>query len=440
MDMLIKNKAMKYYTKLLSCIFMFLFILLGVVPATAEDFTSSNFILRDPVIVVGGTQSTSASFQYFSNTGQLAPGESSSTSFTYRAGSLYYPVATSPALSATAGSGQVSLTWTTSTGTLANITKYELGTATTSGGPYTFESVGNVLTYIKTGLTNGTTYYFKIKADAGDLTLVQSSEVSATPAGNTTNNSGGGGGGGGGIISVTTGVNFLGRAYPLSKVTVLKDGQVAITTIAGPDANFNIGLSSLATGNYIFSLYGEDSQGRRSTLFNFPLYITQGTLTTIGGIFIAPTIDVDKTQVARGDNIAIFGQSVPNADITIAVNSDQEFFEKLTSDKDGAYLYNFDTSPLENGQHSTKSKAALAGLISSFGTSVGFVVGKTNIIKTNTTCGKADVNCDGGVNLIDFSIEAYWYKRSSPPLKVDLNGDGKVDLVDFSIMAYYWSG
>jgi hypothetical protein len=49
------------------------------------------------------------------------------------------------------------------------------------------------------------------------------------------------------------------------------------------------------------------------------------------------------------------------------------------------------------------------------------------------------------VNLVDFSIAAYWYKR---PLSADfkvkeaakLNGDGKIDLVDFSIMAYYWTG
>jgi hypothetical protein len=60
-------------------------------------------------------------------------------------------------------------------------------------------------------------------------------------------------------------------------------------------------------------------------------------------------------------------------------------------------------------------------------------------------CGKADLNCDGRVNLVDFSIAAYWYKR---PLndafkaieKDRLNGDGKIDLIDFSIMAYYWTG
>ena len=58
---------------------------------------------------------------------------------------------------------------------------------------------------------------------------------------------------------------------------------------------------------------------------------------------------------------------------------------------------------------------------------------------------KADLNGDCKVNLIDFSIAAYWYRRA---LSVDfakiereqLNVDGKVNLIDFSIMAYHWTG
>lgn len=423
-------------------IFLFLIFAFSIY---AEDYTSSNFILRDPVITIAGGRSTSSSFEFFSSTGQTAPGESTSSGFTYRAGFLYFPTANSPALSVTAGDGQASLSWTASTGTLANITNYQLGTATVSGGPYTFESLGNVLSSTKTGLTNGTTYYFIIKADAGNLTLSQSSEVSVTPVASSSGGGGGGGGGGGAGGGGTGGgiipqVNFLGRSYPLSKVTVLKDGQIAITTIAGPDANFAVGLSGLSTGQYTFSLYGEDNSGRRSTLFNFPLYITQGAATTIGGIFISPTIDVDKSQVTRGDNIAIFGQSVPNGEITIAINSDKEIFDKTNSDKNGIYLYNFDTSPLENGQHSTKSKASISGAISSFGKSVGFTLGKTTILKTLAKCQRADLNCDGRVNIVDFSILAYWYQRPNPSANIDLSGDGKIDLVDFSIMAYYWTG
>jgi len=58
---------------------------------------------------------------------------------------------------------------------------------------------------------------------------------------------------------------------------------------------------------------------------------------------------------------------------------------------------------------------------------------------------KADLNGDNKVNLVDFSIAAFWYKRTLSAdfvtiEKSKLNGDGKVTLVDFSIMAYYWTG
>ncbi|OGY59460.1 MAG: hypothetical protein A3H06_01760 [Candidatus Colwellbacteria bacterium RIFCSPLOWO2_12_FULL_44_13] len=256
--------------------------------------------------------------------------------------------------------------------------------------------------------------------------------------------SGGGGGGGGGSYTPpapsVTAVIFSGRAYPLSKVGVLKDGQLAITTVAGPDSNFNISLTGLSSGNYIFAVSGEDNEGRRSALFTFPVFITQGATTQVSGIFIAPTIAIDKSEVKQGDQIAIFGQSTPNSEVTIAVNSDEEFFNKTKSDQNGAYLYNFDTTPLTTGQHLTRSKSAYNGEISSFSKSIGFIVGTKNVVATLPQVLKYDLSEDGRVNLVDFSIVAYWYKRSSPPADIDLNGDSVIDLIDFSIMAFYWTG
>ncbi len=251
---------------------------------------------------------------------------------------------------------------------------------------------------------------------------------------------GGGGGGGGFVPPPVTSVIFSGRAYPGSSVTLLKDAQIVATTVAGPDANFQISISGLSAGSYIFSVYGEDKKGRRSSLFAFPISITRGVITSVTGVFIAPTIAVDKSKVKKGDNIAIFGQSVSEGEVTIAVNSDEEFFVKTQADNNGIYLYNFDTSVLEMGEHFTKSKTALNGEISSFGQAVSFAVGTETIIKEEQELLKGDLSNDGRVNLIDFSIMAYWYKRSSPPDNVDLNSDHKIDLVDFSIMAYYWTG
>jgi len=256
--------------------------------------------------------------------------------------------------------------------------------------------------------------------------------------------------GGGGVSAPRSeaSVIFSGKAYPRRTITLLKDAQIAATTISGPNANFQINLSGLSPGSYIFSIYSEDDKGRRSSLFTFPISVAQGAITKVGGIFIAPTIDVDKSAVKRGDNIAIFGQSAPESEITITVNSSEEFFVKTRTDDDGIYLYNFDTALLETGEHFTKSKTALNGEVSSYSQAISFAVGAETIIKKEQEQKedqkqkqlKGNLNNDDRIDLVDFSVMAYWYNRPSPPDNIDLNSDNKIDLVDFSIMAYYWTG
>ena len=259
--------------------------------------------------------------------------------------------------------------------------------------------------------------------------------------------SSGGGGGGGGYNPIVTQVIFKGKAYPQSNVTLLKDAQVAATTKAGPDANFEISLSGLAGGTYTFGVWAEDKKGLRSLTHTFSIAITSGATTVASGIFLPPSIAVDKNEVRRGDDIVIFGQSAPQADITILINSEEEFFAKTISDKDGVYLHNFDTSVLDYGSHYAKSKAGIANLaFSSFGQTIGFKVGNKNIsseaLKRPV---KAELNNDGRVNLIDFSIAAFWYKRplteqARANVDAKLKPDGVINLIDFSILAYYWTG
>lgn len=263
--------------------------------------------------------------------------------------------------------------------------------------------------------------------------------ISATVPGIIPGGPGGGGGGFGGLTAPTA-VSFSGRAYPLSRVTILRDNVIAITTIAGPDARFNVTLDALSQGNYSFSVYSEDAGGRKSDLFSFPLYITEGATTTISGIFISPTVDVDKMTVKQGDNITIFGSSAPNASITISVHSPVEHFVQASTDQTGAYVYTFDTSILELGSHLAKSKAVLGSAATEFGKAISFSVGDKTIPKDKGCNAKGDLDANCRVNLIDFSIMAYWYKRPNPPANVDLNGDKAITIVDFSILAYGWTG
>src|SRR3989344_2665850 len=82
-------------------------------------------------------------------------------------------------------------------------------------------------------------------------------DTSSCTSGSSGGSSGGGGGGGGAPSSPsipTTNVVFSGRAYPLSRVSILKDGQLAVTTIAGPDSNFTATISGLSNGDYTFAV------------------------------------------------------------------------------------------------------------------------------------------------------------------------------------------
>ena len=82
-------------------------------------------------------------------------------------------------VAATSGNTQVTLTWTASSGA----TSYSIFRGTAAGG----ESATAIKTgqtaspYINTGLTNGTAYYYKIKAVNASGSSGYSSEVNSTP-------------------------------------------------------------------------------------------------------------------------------------------------------------------------------------------------------------------------------------------------------------------
>lgn len=221
-----------------------------------------------------------------------------------------------------------------------------------------------------------------------------------------------GGGGGGGnqnnnVNLISTAVVLKGRAYPLSSVTLLKDSQVVGVTKAGQDANFTFSLSGLSTGDYMFSVYSQDKNQSRSNLLTFPIKITQGVTTEITGVFLSPTLSTDKQQVRKGDKIVLFGQAVPSSEIVITVRS-EEINLKTKADKSGVYLYSLDTSDMDIGSHLARSRATNDGFISPNSRGVGFVVGNKNILNVvKQQILKGDLNKDGKVNLIDFSIAAY---------------------------------
>ena len=87
------------------------------------------------------------------------------------------PPAVPTGLTATAGNQQIALTWNASSGA----TSYNIGRATTTGGPYTTVSSPATAGYSDSSVTNGTTYYYVVSATNSAGTSANSSQVAATP-------------------------------------------------------------------------------------------------------------------------------------------------------------------------------------------------------------------------------------------------------------------
>lgn len=99
----------------------------------------------------------------------------------YEGGTPTIPAPTN--LTATAGDAKVTLNWNAVT----DATGYNVKRSTTAGGPYTtIASNVSGISYVNSGLTNGTTYYYVVTAITANGESGPSNEASATPKANTT--------------------------------------------------------------------------------------------------------------------------------------------------------------------------------------------------------------------------------------------------------------
>jgi hypothetical protein len=98
-------------------------------------------------------------------------------------GTTVQPPAAPTSLGATAGIGQVALTWTGSTGA----TSYNIYRGTSSGQESKIASGVSGTSYSDTTVSNGTTYFYVVTAVNNGGESGQSNEVSATPAAPTSN-------------------------------------------------------------------------------------------------------------------------------------------------------------------------------------------------------------------------------------------------------------
>lgn len=138
----------------------------------------------------------------------------------------------------------------------------------------------------------------------------------------------------GGLVLLSGVVNFSGKTYEQSNVTLLKDGQVLANLTSGPNGNFYVSVPNITPGNYIFSLYSEDKTGMRSPLVAFPLQVIAGQVANRQDIFIFEPLFKPALQVdLNGDDrinladflILAYRFNNPSSSIKVDLNGDGLF-------------------------------------------------------------------------------------------------------------------
>ena len=233
-------------------------------------------------------------------------------------------------------------------------------------------------------------------------------------------------------------VQFKGRASPNISITILRDGASVATTMADSLARFDTTLTDQPTGQHTYELTATDASGLPHASMTFALNLSLGSTMIISGIFLGPTLDVDKDIVKLGEPLTFSGMTAPSSTITLTVQSDPRSYA-VTADATGRWNRTVLSSDFGTGSH-TASAMALANdnTISEDSISVGFAVNPLEPCDGKST---ADLNCDGKVNLTDFSILLFFWLKTNPSnIRADINTDGQVTIVDFSIMLFQWTG
>lgn len=256
-----------------------------------------------------------------------------------------------------------------------------------------------------------------------------------------------GGGGGGGSVIVNTQLVLSGVAYPLARLVLWRNGVSTDNYSVGLDGKFKINLSNVGAGWLNLVIYAQDSDGAYAKPYSLPVYLTAGAITNVEGIVIAPTISADQASLKQGQWLKIFGQTAPESQVAISVEAVDKELANIWSDALGRYSYNLSTDQLKAAYYQAWSRVYYKNREAVNSKALSFLVLEQPVDKAvdkPASLGAceliADFNNDCKVNLVDFSIAAYWYKRASPPSRLDLHKNGRIDLADLSIMAYYWTG
>ncbi len=274
---------------------------------------------------------------------------------------------------------------------------------------------------------------------------------SGSGSGNGPNGGDGSGNGGGGSGESGQGtklpqadVRVDGYAYPGATVSVLRDGVVVGTLGAGGGGEFSHTTQGLDRGTYSYGVYAVDTRGVRSATFATTLWLRASTLNTLSNIMLPPTLAVAERSVQPGATIAVSGYSAPYASVTtwlrprLAEVSMGDVVATTSAGATGLWALTLPTDGMAQGTYELVAQGTMQGGLIESDKSVRTTIGIGVSVAPSDCISRGDLNCDGSVNLVDFSILLFNWNTTNAV--ADINADGTVSLPDFSILLYYWTG
>ncbi len=273
----------------------------------------------------------------------------------------------------------------------------------------------------------------------GDFCAADCTEEEADAGGGSTGGGGNSGSGGRDTELGDTQVTVQGKAYPNVTVTILIDGESVGTVRTNSRGEFLFNTDT-EPGTASLSFWANDTAGTRSATFSTTFDITQGAVTNVNGVLIPPTIRASNNAPNPGETIILRGQTVPSVAVEVSIDNGKQTL-RTTSDANGNWSVDFNTSSVTADTHTAKARfiegTGNLKTESTYGTALSLFVGVEGRPTSNS-----DLNRDGKVNLIDFSILIFWWNtpggNSNPP--ADINQNGRVSLEDFSILLFNWTG
>ncbi len=288
-------------------------------------------------------------------------------------------------------------------------------------------------------------YYGIFNTDDYEITFTIDAEQTAGAGG-----SDGSGGSGsvpnGSQVLFQSSVALSGLGPPGGRVFVLKDSVQVQSVQTSGTGSFTANVGGLERGTYTFGLYAVDRDGNRSATHSATLTLGQGTTNSIANIILPPTVALESDTAPIGEPVRVFGHTIPGREVELIAIPDSGILggslqysasssQGVQGVSDGFWEIELPASRLSRGTYDIRAHVSV-GVVESRQSGPLYlgVGGAPNPNLFN----RSDLNRDGKVNLVDFSILLSQWNTDDEI--ADINEDGVVNLSDVSIMLFNWTG